>query len=107
MILFVGAIYSFVAAQIMMPVLAIANVGQVMRSNAFTLTGNTQGTQIASTTGVSCLTDWLAIPCAINSGRIPTVPLLCTDRICGGTFNAESQNLNSSSVISKYSFIVV
>ncbi|XP_011149936.2 uncharacterized protein LOC105189507 isoform X2 [Harpegnathos saltator] len=74
--------------------------GQIMRSNAFTLTGNTQATQIASMTGISCLTDWLAIPCAINSGRMPTVPLICSDRLCGGTFNADTQNLNSSSVIS-------
>ncbi|XP_020295651.1 deleted in malignant brain tumors 1 protein-like [Pseudomyrmex gracilis] len=74
--------------------------GQIMRSNAFTLTGNTQNTQIASMTGVSCVTDWLSIPCATNLGRIPTTPLMCVDRLCGGTFNAEPQNLNASSVIS-------
>jgi len=75
--------------------------GQIMRSNAFTLTGNTQATQIASMTGVSCMTDWLAIPCAMNLGRIPTTPLMCVDRLCGGTFNAELQNLNGSSIISE------
>ncbi|XP_014477173.1 PREDICTED: uncharacterized protein LOC106745775 isoform X2 [Dinoponera quadriceps] len=86
-------------AQVMMPA-GVAAVGQIMRSNAFTLTGNTQATQIASMTGVSCLTDWLAIPCATNSGRMSTAPLICVDRLCGGTFNAETQNLNSSPVIS-------
>ncbi|XP_032672195.1 uncharacterized protein LOC116844580 [Odontomachus brunneus] len=86
-------------AQMMMPA-GVASVGQIMRNNAFTLTGNTQATQIASMTGASCLTDWIAIPCAMNSGRMPTAPLICSDRLCGGTFNAEAQNLNSSSVIS-------
>lgn len=74
--------------------------GITMASNAFTLTGNTQATQIASMTGISCMTDWLAIPCAMNLGRIPTTPLMCVDRLCGGTFNAEPQNLNASAVIS-------
>ncbi|RLU15494.1 hypothetical protein DMN91_012488 [Ooceraea biroi] len=74
--------------------------GQIMRSNAFTLTGNTQATQIASMTGTACMTDWLVIPCAMNLGRLPTTPMICVDRLCGGTFNAEPQNLNGSSVIS-------
>ncbi|KAI4496548.1 hypothetical protein M0804_000358 [Polistes exclamans] len=74
--------------------------GQMSRSNAFTLTGNTQGTQIASMTGAACQTDYLMIPCAINAGRTPSMSITCVDRLCGGTFNAESQNLNSSSVIS-------
>ncbi|KAK2576364.1 hypothetical protein KPH14_005713 [Odynerus spinipes] len=74
--------------------------GQMSRSNAFTLTGNTQGTQIASMTGAACQTDWLMIPCATNAGRPPSMMTTCVDRLCGGTFNAESQNLNSSSVIS-------
>lgn len=73
-----------------------------MRSNAFTLTGNTQGTQIASMTAAACQTDWLTIPCASNLGRLPTAMMTCVDRICGGTFNAENQNLNASSVVSKY-----
>ncbi|XP_017884593.1 uncharacterized protein LOC108627717 isoform X2 [Ceratina calcarata] len=73
---------------------------QTMRSNAFTLTGNTQSTQIASMTGAACQTDWLTIPCASNVGRSPTATMSCVDRLCGGTFNAESQNLNASSVMS-------
>jgi len=75
---------------------------QVMRSNSFTLTGNTQATQIVSMTGTSCMTDWLSIPCATNLGRLPLTPLMCVDRLCGGTFNSETQNLNESSVISEY-----
>lgn len=78
---------------------------QAMHSNAFTLTGNTQATQIASMTGTICQTDWLTIPCAFNTGRLPTNMMTCIDRICGGTFNAENQNLNASSIISKYIFI--
>lgn len=77
--------------------------GQMSRNNAFTLTGNTQGTQIASMTGAMCQTDWLMIPCAINVGKSPSMSTTCVDRLCGGTFNADNQNLNSSSVISKYS----
>ncbi|PBC33191.1 Cubilin [Apis cerana cerana] len=73
---------------------------QTMYSNAFTLTGNTQATQIASMTGTICQTDWLTIPCAFNTGRLPTNMMTCIDRICGGTFNAENQNLNASSIIS-------
>ncbi|CAL7941194.1 unnamed protein product [Xylocopa violacea] len=74
---------------------------QMMRiSNAFTLTGNTQSTQIASMTGAACQSDWLTIPCASNIGRLPTTMMTCVDRICGGTFNAENQNLNASSIIS-------
>ncbi|XP_011160870.1 uncharacterized protein LOC105196560 [Solenopsis invicta] len=86
-------------AQGMMPTLSIAT-GQIMRSSAFTLTGNTQATQIVSMTGTACMTDWLSIPCATNLGRLPSTPLTCIDRLCGGTFNSESQNLNESSVIS-------
>ncbi|KAF7395941.1 hypothetical protein HZH68_009991 [Vespula germanica] len=74
--------------------------GQMSRNNAFTLTGNTQGTQIASMTGAMCQTDWLMIPCAINVGKSPSMSTTCVDRLCGGTFNADNQNLNSSSVIS-------
>ncbi|CAK9834419.1 hypothetical protein ANTRET_LOCUS10951 [Anthophora retusa] len=73
---------------------------QMSRSNAFTLTGNTQAMQIASMTGAACQTDWLSIPCASNAGRLPTAIMTCVDRICGGTFNADNQNLNASSVIS-------
>ncbi|XP_025263871.1 uncharacterized protein LOC105249054 [Camponotus floridanus] len=83
----------------MMPTTAGA-AGQIMRNNAFTLTGNTQNTQIVSMTGTSCSSDWLSIPCAINLGRMPSMQLICVDRLCGGTFNAETQNLNASSVIS-------
>ncbi|KAG7209970.1 hypothetical protein KM043_011559 [Ampulex compressa] len=83
-----------------MPPVAGTPVAQMTRSNAFTLTGNTQGTQIASVTGAMCQTDWLNIPCATNLGRLPTMSMMCVDRLCGGTFNAESQNLNASSVIS-------
>lgn len=90
----------------MIPPTATGAAGQIMRSNAFTLTGNTQNTQIASMTGTSCLTDWLSIPCAMNLGRMPSAPLLCVDRLCGGTFNSETQNLNESSVISEYLFII-
>ncbi|XP_078034170.1 uncharacterized protein LOC144468505 [Augochlora pura] len=74
--------------------------GQMVRNNAFTLTGNTQGTQIAAMTGAACQTDWLTIPCASNSGKLPTAMMTCVDRICGGTFNSENQSLNSSSVVS-------
>lgn len=79
--------------------------GQMSRNNAFTLTGNTQGTQIASMTGAMCQTDWLMIPCAINAGKSPSMSTTCVDRLCGGTFNADNQNLNSSSVISKSFFV--
>lgn len=91
----------FFTIQGMMPT-TVGAAGQIMRNNAFTLTGNTQNTQIVSMTGASCLTDWLSIPCAINSGRMPSMSLICVDRLCGGTFNAETQNLNASSVISKF-----
>ncbi|XP_047358561.1 uncharacterized protein LOC124952550 isoform X1 [Vespa velutina] len=77
-----------------------SGIGQMSRNNAFTLTGNTQGTQIASMTGAMCQTDWLMIPCAINAGKSPSMSTTCIDRLCGGTFNADNQNLNSSSVIS-------
>ncbi|OAD60708.1 hypothetical protein WN48_05270 [Eufriesea mexicana] len=76
------------------------SMAQMIRSNAFTLTGNTQAMQIASMVGTSCQTDWLMIPCAFNTGRLPTTVTTCTDRICGGTFNAENQNLNASSIVS-------
>ncbi|XP_060827251.1 uncharacterized protein LOC132913189 [Bombus pascuorum] len=75
-------------------------MARMARSNGFTLTGNTQAMQIASMTGAACQTDWLTIPCASNTGRLPTSMMTCIDRICGGTFNAENQNLNASSVIS-------
>ncbi|XP_066598600.1 uncharacterized protein [Prorops nasuta] len=75
--------------------------GQItMRSSAFTLSGNTQNNQIASMTGTACQTDWLTVPCATNLGRITTSVPMCVDRICGGAFNAENQNINASSVIS-------
>lgn len=77
-----------------------ASAAQMTRNNAFTLTGNTQATQIASMTGAACQTDWLTIPCATNVGRLPSMMTMCVDRLCGGTFNAESQNLNASSVVS-------
>ncbi|XP_050592219.1 uncharacterized protein LOC126923126 isoform X1 [Bombus affinis] len=77
-----------------------ATMARMARSNGFTLTGNTQAMQIASMTGAACQTDWLTIPCASNTGRLPTSMMTCIDRICGGTFNAENQNLNASSVIS-------
>ncbi|XP_043599019.1 uncharacterized protein LOC122574893 isoform X3 [Bombus pyrosoma] len=76
-----------------------ATMARMARSNGFTLTGNTQAMQIASMTGAACQTDWLTIPCASNTGRLPTSMMTCIDRICGGTFNAENQNLNASSVI--------
>lgn len=81
---------------------AINGRPQIPRNNAFTLTGNTQGTQISSMTGAACQSDWLMIPCSSNMGRQPNTGVQCTDRICGGTFNAENQALNSSNVISKY-----
>lgn len=80
--------------------------GQIMRSNAFTLTGNTQATQIVSMTGTSCMTDWLSIPCVTNLGRLST-PMTCIDRLCGGTFNSEPQNLNGSSIISEYTCVIL
>ncbi|XP_025075050.1 uncharacterized protein LOC105430978 isoform X2 [Pogonomyrmex barbatus] len=88
------------AQGIIMPTTFGTSGQQIMRSNAFTLTGNTQTTQIVSMTGTSCTTDWLSIPCATNLGRITTSPLTCVDRLCGGTFNSEPQNFNASSVIS-------
>jgi len=88
-------------AQGMMPT-TLGATGQIMRSNAFTLTGNTQATQIVSMTGTSCMTDWLSIPCATNLGRLPLTSMMCVDRLCGGTFNSETQNLNGSSIISEY-----
>ncbi|BET02403.1 Hypothetical protein NTJ_15221 [Nesidiocoris tenuis] len=64
------------------------------RSKAFTMSGNTQGTNVAtsaigSTGPNSCTADWVIIPCAQNVGRLPTAPPTCVDRICGGTFNSE------------------
>ncbi|CAK9796676.1 hypothetical protein ANTPLA_LOCUS925 [Anthophora plagiata] len=82
------------------PASGTSALAQMSRSNAFTLTGNTQAMQIASMTGAACQTDWLSIPCASNAGRLPTAMMTCVDRICGGTFNADNQNLNGSSVIS-------
>jgi len=95
-------IYNLFIAQGMMTPTTLDATSQIMRSNSFTLTGNTQATQIVSMTGTSCMTDWLSIPCATNLGRLPLTPLMCVDRLCGGTFNSETQNLNESSVISEY-----
>lgn len=92
---------SFTAQGMMIPT-TLGVASQVMRSNAFTLTGNTQATQIVSMTGQSCMTDWLSIPCATNLGRLPSTPMTCIDRLCGGTFNSETQNFNGSSIISEY-----
>ncbi|XP_018377834.1 PREDICTED: uncharacterized protein LOC108770662 [Trachymyrmex cornetzi] len=78
----------------------LSTTNQIMRSNSFTLTGNTQTTQIMSMTGTSCMTDWLSIPCATNLDRLPSTSMTCVDRLCGGTFNSETLNLNGSSVIS-------
>ncbi|XP_024941438.1 uncharacterized protein LOC107268341 [Cephus cinctus] len=75
-------------------------VSQMIPKNGFSLTGNTQATQIASMTGAACQTDWLMIPCVLNLNRLGNIGIACVDRICGGTFAAESQSLNSSSVIS-------
>ncbi|XP_048510409.1 uncharacterized protein LOC105693592 [Athalia rosae] len=88
-------------AELAIPITTGAAGGrQNPRNNAFTLTGNTQGTQISSMTGAACQTDWLMIPCASNVGRQPNSGSQCTDRLCGGTFNAENQLLNASNVMS-------
>ncbi|XP_012279434.1 uncharacterized protein LOC105699195 [Orussus abietinus] len=70
------------------------------RISTFTLSGNTMTQQVPSMTGTACQADWLMIPCASNLGRLSTAPMTCVDRICGGAFNAENQNINSSTVIS-------
>ncbi|XP_043476468.1 uncharacterized protein LOC122507685 isoform X1 [Leptopilina heterotoma] len=77
----------------------IPNLPQGLRSNAFSLTGNTVSGQPVATIGQNCQTDWLMIPCAMSSGRMPTTSLTCIDRICGGSFNTEPI-MNSSTVIS-------
>ncbi|KYM94988.1 hypothetical protein ALC62_14583 [Cyphomyrmex costatus] len=71
-----------------------------IRSNSFTLTGNTQTAQTGSMTGTTCMTDWLSIPCATNLNRLPSTPMTCVDRLCGGAFNSEASSLNSSTIIS-------
>jgi len=73
------------------------------RTHAFTLSGNTQGQNVvSSSTGTlgpnSCNTDWIIIPCATNVGR--NGPPTCVDRICGGTFNTDIST-TPVSVISK------
>ncbi|XP_033207964.1 uncharacterized protein LOC117167267 [Belonocnema kinseyi] len=75
------------------------NAPQSLRNNAFSLTGNVLSGQVAATTGQNCQTDWLMIPCATSSGRLPMAPLMCVDRICGGVFNTEAST-NSSTIIS-------
>lgn len=78
----------------------VPNAPQSLRNNAFSLTGNILSGQMAATTGQNCQTDWLMIPCATSSGGLPTTPLMCVDRICGGAFNTEAST-NSSTIISK------
>lgn len=86
-----------------MPEGAVQPPQATRRSNSFTLTGNTQMTQIASMTGAACVTDWLMIPCASNLGKVvPAGGLMCIDRLCGGTFNADTQSLNRSSIVSEF-----
>ena len=97
-------IYNFFIAQEMMSTTISTTQ---MRSNSFTLTGNTQTTQIMSMTGTSCMTDWLSIPCATNLDRLPSTSMTCVDRLCGGTFNSETLNLNGSSVISESVIIFI
>lgn len=63
------------------------------RNFAFSLTGNQNQ---ASTTMENCRTDWLMIPCATNLGRTTA----CVDRICGGTFNAEPNQVTPATVSS-------
>lgn len=75
------------------------NLPQGMRSNVFSLTGNTQTGQPVAIVGQNCQTDWLMIPCAMSLGRMPNTPFTCIDRICGGSFNTDSV-MNSSTVVS-------
>ncbi|CAO1362359.1 unnamed protein product [Diamesa serratosioi] len=64
------------------------------RSRSFTLSGNSNSAVMAMIGGGtqgqpnSCSADWLMIPCARVSDRVP-VAMSCEDKICGGTFNAE------------------
>lgn len=82
------------------------NLPQGMRSNVFSLTGNTQTGQPVAIVGQNCQTDWLMIPCAMSLGRMPNTPFTCIDRICGGSFNTDSV-MNSSTVVSKSFFLKI
>lgn len=43
----------------------------------------------------SCINDWLLIGCVRVSDKIP-LPTTCEDRICGGTFSAESGTIEKT-----------
>ncbi|CAG7731389.1 unnamed protein product [Allacma fusca] len=64
-----------------------------VRSRAFSLTGQLAqgGTLVGALTGsTNCITDWVTIPCATNTGRIMQMGgAVCQDRLCGDIFNSE------------------
>jgi hypothetical protein len=68
------------------------------RSQSFTLSGNTN-TFVTSMVGSgtqgqpnACPNDWLMVPCAKIADRLPQSST-CTDKICGGLFNAEVNSI--------------
>ncbi|XP_011501685.1 PREDICTED: uncharacterized protein LOC105365268 [Ceratosolen solmsi marchali] len=81
------------------PMANAMSMQQMMRSSSFTLSGNTINGQYTAMTDRSCQNDWLMMPCAGNSGRLPSSQISCVDRICGGAFNTET-SVNSTSIIS-------
>ena len=79
-----------------------------MRTRAFSLTGQLAngGTGVGAITGSSnCVTDWVTIPCATNTGKIMQMGgAVCQDRLCGDIFNSEGGGaMNQVPVYSKYS----
>ncbi|CAG7731390.1 unnamed protein product [Allacma fusca] len=81
--------------------------GDPARSRAFTLTGQlAQGGagSVGAITGSSnCVTDWVTIPCATNTGRILQMNgAVCQDRLCGDIFNSEGGGASNQVPVYSY-----
>ena len=79
-----------------------------MRTRAFSLTGQLAngGAGVGAITGSSnCVTDWVTIPCATNTGKVMQMGgAVCQDRLCGDIFNSEGGGaMNQVPVYSKSS----
>ena len=78
---------------------------QALRSNSFTISGNTLNGQFTAMSDRNCQNDWLMIPCAMNPSRQQNSQITCADRLCGGAFNTDN-SVNSTSIISKFFFVL-
>jgi hypothetical protein len=87
------------------PLTSSMSMQQMTHSSSFALSGNTIGGQYTAITDRSCQSDWLMIPCAVNSGRLPGTQVACIDRFCGGALNTEA-TVNSTSIISTYTIFL-